>query len=261
MQTQFKLKQSVLAVSLSLMALAPISNLQANTVVVSGTLYKETGGTTFDIWKLNVLTAGSFTVDVAAYEASQSNIATAGYATSDINGDGELTWLDPDTYFYKDTGNPLLATDALVRCDDTQNNCAVYQNGLNAATSPVVITSHLQSETPVDGSVHFRRDPWFDVNIQAGNYLYLVADYLLSPTEAAAGINGGDSFSAPSGFVTPILDHADYRVTFSSETLNFSVNGNTITVSQVPVPGAVWMFLSGMMGVLAIGKKKNGFAL
>jgi len=265
MQTQFRLKQSVLAVSLSLMALAPVSNVQANTVVVSGTLNKLTTGpllgTTFDTWKLNVLTAGNFAVDVAAYEASQSNIATAGYATSDINGDGELTWLDPDTYFYKDTGNPLLATDALVRCDDTANNCAVYQNGLTALTSPVVVTTHLQSETKVDGSIHFRRDPWFDVTAAVGNYSYLVADYLLSPAEAAAGINAGDSFSAPTNFVSPILDHADYRVTFSSDTLNFSVNGNTITVSQVPVPGAVWMFLTGMMGALAIGKKKNGFTL
>ncbi|MDD5115104.1 MAG: hypothetical protein PHC94_13895 [Methylobacter sp.] len=268
MQTSFRLKQSVLAVSLSLMAVAPISNVQANTVVVSGTLNKLTSGpllgTTFDTWKLNVLTAGNFTVDVAAYEASQSNIATVGYSTSDINGDGELTWLDPDTHFYHDDGH-LDATDAIVRCDDVANNCNspgnTYYNGYTAATSPIVTTTHLQSEASTDGSVHFRRDPWYGVAAAAGDYLFLVADYTLSPAEAAAGINGGDNFSAPSGFVTPILDHADYRVTFSSDALNFSVNGNTITVSQVPVPGAVWIFLSGMMGVLAIGKKKNGFAM
>lgn len=232
---------------------------QANTLQFSGTIHQVTGGTSFDTWKFNVQTAGSFTVDVAAYEASQSSTTAAGYYTSDINGDGELTWLDPDTYFYKSDGH-LDAVDALVRCDDTQNNCAVYQNGLTATTSPVVLTTHLQSETPVDGSVHFRRDPWFDVTIAAGEYLYLVADYLLSPAEAAGGYNGfggsADTFSKPTGFVNPIVDHADYRVTLSSNTLNFSLSGNTITVSQVPVPAAVWLFGSALTGLAAFGRRK-----
>ncbi len=261
MQTPFTLKQSLITASLALLTLTPLTNAQANSVVVSGTLFQQAGGTTFDIWKINMQTAGSFTVDVAAYEASQSNIATAGYATSDINGDGELTWLDPDTYFYKATGNPLLATDALVRCDDTANNCAVYQNGLTAATSPAVVTTHLQSETLVDGSVHFRRDPWFDVSLIAGDYLYLVADYLLNSTEAATGINTGDTFSKPTGFVdTAVLDHADYRYTLSSDTLNFSVSGDTITVTSVPVPAAIWLFGSALVGFGVFGRKKSGLA-
>jgi hypothetical protein len=126
---------SILATGLLSLTIA--TSAEANTLVVSGTILKNTAGTTFDTWNFNILAPGNFTVDVAAYEASQSNIATAGYSTSDINGDGELTWLDPDTYFYHDTGNPLAATDAIVRCDDTANNCAVYQNGLTAATSPL----------------------------------------------------------------------------------------------------------------------------
>lgn len=229
---------------------------QANSITFSGTLNKLSGGTTFDTWKFDIQTAGNFTVDVLAYEASQSSTATAGYYTSDINNDGELTWLDPDTYFYNNTGNPLAATDALVRCDDTANNCAVYQNGLTAATSPIVVTTHQQSETFVDGSVHFRRDPWFDVSAAAGNYLYLVGDYRLDPAEAAAGINAGDSFSAPNGFTSPILDHGDYKVTLSSSTLNFALNGNTISVTAVPVPAAVWLFGSAIAGLSAIGRRK-----
>lgn len=231
----------------------------ANTLDITGTLYKNTGGTTFDTWKFNILTVGNFTVDVAAYEASQSNIATAGYYTSDINGDGELTWLDPDTYFYKNTGQSLLSTDAIVRCDDTANNCAVYQNGLTAATSPLVVTTHQQSETYVDGSVHFRRDPWFEVSVVTpGDYLYLVADYLLSSTEAQGGINASDSFSPPGGgYVNPITDHADYRVRLSSDTLYFSQAGNTITVTSVPLPGALWLFGSAMAGLIGFGRRKT----
>ena len=257
MQTHFTLKHSMLAASLSLLALAPLTNVQANTTAVSGTINKIAGGTTFDTWKINVLTAGTFTVDLRAYEASQSNISTAGYYASDINGDGELTWLDPDTYFYKDDGH-LDAVDALVRCDDTQNNCAVYQNGLTAITSPAVVTTHLQSETPVDGSIHFRRDPWFDVTLAAGNYLYFVGDFRLDPAEAATGINGGDSFSPPTGYINPILDHADYQITLSSETLNFNVSGNTITVSQVPLPITGWLFGSALIGFGILTRKKTG---
>ncbi|MFI3198912.1 MAG: VPLPA-CTERM sorting domain-containing protein [Methylococcaceae bacterium] len=257
MLNPFALKPSLLAASSLLLALIPLTHVQANTITVSGTLNKTTGGTSFDTWKINMQSAGAFTVDLRAYEASQSNINTAGYSTSDLNGDGELTWLDPDTYFYKDDGH-LDAVDALVRCDDTANNCAVYQNGLTAATSPAVVTTHLQSETSADGSVHFRRDPWFDATLAAGNYSYLVADYRLDPAEAAGGINAGDSFSAPSGFVNPILDHADYQITFSSNTMNFSVSGNNISVSAVPVPAAVWLFGSALAGFGFFTRKKTG---
>lgn len=250
------LKTLAAATLLSSIYMAPVQ--AANQLTINGTLNKLTGGTTFDTWKFKILGTGTFTVDVAAYEASQSNINTAGYYTHDINGDGELTWLDADTYFYHNTGNALAATDAIVRCDDTANNCAVYQNGLTAATSPLVVTTHQQSEPAQDGSVHFRRDPWFDVSVVApGDYLYLVADYLLSPAEAATGINGGDNFSVPTGFTSPITNHADYRVTFSSDTLAFSLSGNTITVSQVPVPAAAWLFGSALFGLVGITRRKS----
>jgi len=232
------------------------ANAQANTAVVDGTLFKQAGGTTFDTWKLNVLDAVTFNVNVLAYEATQNNTTTAGYAAADINGDGELTWLDPDTYFYRDTGQPLLATDALVRCDDIANNCSVYQNGLTAATSPVTVTTLSQAEGAADGSIHFRRDPAFTVNMPAGSFLYLVGDYRLDPSEAEAGINANDSFSPPTNFVDPITDHAAYRLTFSGDNVNFSVAGDTITVSAVPIPAAVWLFGSSLAGLAVLGRRK-----
>ncbi len=253
-------KTSKTLIALGLLGCAFASTAQANSVNFSGTINKQAGGTTFDTWKFNIQSVGNFTVDLKAYEASQSSTTTAGYYAADINGDGELTWLDPDTYFYRNTGSPLIATDAIVRCDDTANNCAVYQNGLTAATSPLVVTTHQQTEAFVDGSIHFRRDPWFDVNVVSpGSYLYLVADYRLDPAEAAGGINAGDSFSAPTYFVGPILDHADYQVTLSSSELNFSINNltNTITVTAVPVPGAIWLFGSALAGFGVFGRRKT----
>jgi hypothetical protein len=232
---------------------------QANTLEVAGTLNRLTAGpllgTTFNTWNINVPTGGSFTVDILAYEASQSNVATAGYFSSDLNSDGELTWLDADTYFYQNTGSPLVAADALVRGDDINNNTPVYQNGLTALTSPVTLTSLTQAEGETDGSIHFRRDPAYSVTAAPGNYLLLIADYRLDPAEAAGGINTNDNFSPPIGFVGGITDHADYRITFRSDTLNFSLDGNTITASPVPLPAAAWLFGSGVAGLIGLARR------
>lgn len=227
----------------------------SSSLVINGTIYKNDLGTTIDAWKFNILGTGTFTVDVAAYSASQNNVNHADYYTNDINGDGKLTWLDPDTYFYHSTGNPILATDAIFRCDDVQNNCggatgaSNYFNGYTPETSPLTRISRPSSEERVNGSIHFRRDPWYDVTVNTpGEYLFLMADFRLDPNEAEAGININDSFSAPSGFIDPILDHATYRVTFSSTDMRFSIDGDTITVRPVPVPGAIWFLGSALLG-------------
>lgn len=238
---------------------AVIGQAQANTLQVAGTLNRLTTGpllgTTFDTWNINMPTGGTFTVDVLAHEASQSNVATAGYFTSDVNGDGELTWLDPDTYFYRNTGAPITAADALVRADDINNNTPVYQNGLTALTSPVTVTSLSQADGATDGSIHVRRDPAYTVSAASGNYRLLMADYRLDPAEAAAGINTNDSFSPPTGFVGGITDHAAYRITLRSDSLHFSLDGNTITASPVPVPAAVWLFGSGLIGLAGLAQR------
>ena len=239
-----------------LMSVAAIGPAQANTLVVDGTIFKQTSGTTFDTWNINIPTGGNFIVDVLAYEASQSNVATAGYITADLNGDGELTWLDADTYFYQNTGLPLVAADALVRGDDINNNTPVYQNGLTALTSPVTLTSLTQSEGTTDGSIHFRRDPAYNVTAAPGTYRFLMADFRLDAAEAAGGINTADNFSPPTGFVGGITDHADYRITFRSDTLHFALDGNTITVSPVPVPAAVYLFGSGLIGLAGLARRR-----
>lgn len=219
----------------------------AATLTLDSTIYRTAEGTTFDVWHFTMLERGSFTIDVLAYEASQSSITTAGYFAADLNGDGELTWLDADTYFYRSTGEPIQATDALVRADDINNNTPVYYNGLTAETSPVTLLSLSQAEGAADGSIHFRRDPAFVVTMEPGHYLFLVADYRLDPTEAEAGLNLNDRFSPPTGFDTPITTHADYRLTFRSDGHIFSVNGITMTIAPIPLPAAAWLFGSGLI--------------
>ncbi|MDP2224795.1 hypothetical protein, partial [Nitrosomonas sp.] len=41
----------------------------ASSLIIDGTLHKREGDTTFDVWKFEILGTGTFTVDVAAYEA------------------------------------------------------------------------------------------------------------------------------------------------------------------------------------------------
>jgi hypothetical protein len=78
----------------------------------------------------------------------------------------------------------------------------------------------------------------------------------LDPAEAAAGINNTDSFSPPTGFVSPITDHADYRLTLSGNDMAFLVSGNTITVSPVPLPATVWLFGSGVARLAAWARRR-----
>ena len=116
-------------------------------------------------------------------------------------------------------------------------------------TGPISINSPLQSEAAVDGSVHWRRDPWYDISFsQTGDFLLLVAAYTLNYAEALSDDNTTD-YSPPSGFNNPILDHADYKITLSSSTLAFARIGNTITVTAVPVATAVWLFGSALAGL------------
>lgn len=213
-----------------------ITPTQAKTVVVSGTILEDANGTYFDTWNINMLNAGNFKVNLLAYESTDNTYT--GPTTSDINGDGELTFLDPDTYIYKNTGNPLVATDFLARCDDINNNCDTID------TPTIKLSSLTEAEGAIDGSIHARRDPAFNITLDAGNFLYLIADYRLSPEEAEGGINAGDSIRGD-------LIHADYQITFSSDTMNFAVDGTNINVSAVPVPAAIWLFGSALLGLSA----------
>ncbi len=222
--------------------LAPVQ--AANSLEINGSLFQQTGGSTFDVWNIVAPSGGTFKLNVLAYESIDNTTANA----QDINGDGELTYIDADTHFWLDDGsaNPLLtAANHLARCDDIANNCPVVDtpnfklNDLGAAFGAS------------DGSIHFRRDPAYQVSLAAGNYLFVMADYFLTNAEAAAGINTGDTIRN-----TATGGHGNYRVTFSSDSLILSLSGKTITASPVPVPGAAWLFGSAIVGLIGYGRRK-----
>lgn len=237
------LKTLAAATLLSSVYLAPAQ--AANTLEINGSLFQQTGGSTFDTWKIIAPSGGTFKLNVLAYESTDNTIANA----QDLNNDGEFTYIDADTHFWKDDGsaNPLLnASNHLSRCDDIANNCPAIN------TPDFKLTDLGATFGASDGSIHFRRDPAYEVTVAAGNYLFVMADYFLTETEAAAGINTNDSIRN-----TSIDGHGDYRVTLSSDTHSFSLSGNTITVSQVPVPAAAWLFGSALFGMVGITRRKS----
>ena len=217
----------------------------ANTLVINGNLQQLDNGSTFDIWKINMQATGSFKMNVQAYESTDNTTANA----VDLNDDGEFTYIDPDTHFWLDDGssNPLTnAAHHLARCDDIANNCPVIN------TADFKLNDLGASFGASDGSIHFQRDPAYEVTMAAGNYLFIMADYRLTDTEAAAGINTGDSIrnTSPGG-------HGDYRISLSSDDLHFSLAGDTITLSQVPLPGAAWLFGSAVLGMISVNRRKS----
>lgn len=215
-----------------------------NSLEINGSLLMTNEGTTFDVWKIAMPTTGSFKVNVLAYESTDNSIDNA----QDLNGDVEFTYIDPDTHFWLDDGtaNPLTnPANHLARCDDIANNCS-------AVDTPNFKLSDLGADFGAsDGSIHFRRDPAYEVTLAAGSYLFVMADYRLTEDEAATGINGGDTIRN-----TEVGGHGDYRVTFSSDSMRFSLSGDTINVSQVPLPGAVWLFGSAVVGLIGFGRHK-----
>jgi len=225
------------------LSIAPVQ--AANTLVINGSLFQQEAGSTFDVWKIIAPAGGTFKLNVLAYESTDNTSASA----VDLNGDGEFTYIDPDTHFWKDDGsaNPLFnAANHLARCDDIANNCA-------AVDTPDFKLVDLGSAFGAsDGSIHVQRDPAYEVTLAAGNYLFVMADYRLTEAEAAAGINSGDTIRN-----TDVGGHGDYRITFSSNTNTFSLNGDTVSISQVPVPPAIWLFSSALLGVRGISRRKK----
>ena len=180
------------------------------TVVVNGTIFATAAGTSVDWWEIEMEQAGTLTVDVLAYESTDNTPANG----QDLNGDGEITFLDPDTSLYQIDG-VLDASDYLLRCDDVGNS-----NGVCSAT--------LGSG---DGSIH-TRDPIFSIDLQPGRYLYIVGDYRTTIDEGIARLNAGDSIRNGG-------DHGDYRITFEST--------GHMSVAAVPEPATNALLAAGVL--------------
>lgn len=213
--------QRQLAIAATLAAAIVATPAAAGSSTVNGTIYATTAGTTVDYWRIDMPVAGMLTVDVLAYESTDNTLAKG----KDLNGDGMITFLDPDTSLFRNSGGALKTTDWILRCDDVGNSNGSCASTLGSA----------------DGSIH-ARDPYFSVNLAAGSYIYVMGDYRTTIDEGIARLNAGDSLRNGG-------NHGDYRITFSAET--------PFTVAAVPEPESYAMLLAGLglMGAIARRRK------
>ncbi len=127
--------------------------------ILSGTIYNDGfGGSSVDQWTVSVTTAGTVTFDVLAHEST-------GYydpgTAIDLNGDGEITYLDSYLYLFDEFGD-------VVGSDD--------DGGLGS-----------------DGSIN-SYDSYLSLSLVAGNYTLAIGQYYLDPSEAGAGWNDSPVF-------------------------------------------------------------------
>lgn len=54
-----------------------------------------------------------------------------------------------------------------------------------------------------------------------------------------------------------IIDGADDTLGFAGQEVQFDLVGNMPVVSAVPVPAAVWLFGSGLLGLVGVARRKN----
>lgn len=172
-------------------------------------------GSTVDLWYFT-LNAPGLVIDTLSWEKDSADLfdGDGNFTESvDLNGDGEIAFLDVYIHLYGDDGN-LDAGDLLAFNDDSSN-------------------------TYGDGSI-YQYDSYLNLpTLPAGNYILALGAYPLSTTNAIDGING-DAYYYPTtvdGFGSLIeIDRGDYQVTFTG---NLSITGLPAGGSIVPEPGTV----------------------
>jgi hypothetical protein len=151
-------------------------------------------GTPFGTWAFlgtTTTTVGQipFTVHKSGYveiDLLSVELRDADMANEDVNGDGEIAYIDPYIFVFKDDGS------------------LVAENDDSSGTQGVG-----------DGSISGRDSFWAGY-LEAGDYVLSVGDYELSQNDAATEINY-NSFGPFGGGDSVVTDHGDYQVTFTGD--------------------------------------------
>jgi len=95
-------------------------------------------------------------------------------------------------------------------------------------------------------------NPTLDTDLNSGSW---IAQQIVEN-----GFNGTVTLSSAFDNISAFWIHYHGYQQTPADGKAFSMNLDNVNVAAVPVPAAAWMFLSGMMGLLAFGKKKAQLA-
>lgn len=137
----------------------------------------------------------------------------------------------------------------------------VYYGDLLAGDTVTVVGSFDNSALAGDGSgmIDFSSGSGNSFTINAGTLTFTEAnDEILAPyiDLHAGGVLYDFTFGAVAGINGAPADFNSFFTDFDAGT-NFSGNWNGITVSAVPVPAAVWLFGSGILGLAGLARRKD----
>lgn len=204
---------------LSLLLLVFAGSTQAATLVMDGAINQLTYDT-------NDTSKDTISVDYWHFSVESAGMVTIDVLSwerhpdewywVDVNGDGEDSFIDSSIHVFRDG---LLAENIYASNDDS----ALGRD---------------------DGTIR-GNDSFLSQEFEAGDYIIAISSCGYSPwfsvDEAVAGVNEKAIIPYASGEGA----HGDYRITVTGD-----------SVSAVPVPAAIWLFTSGLVGLAGFRRRK-----
>ena len=182
-------------------------------------------GSTVDHLRFTVGTDGIVKIDILSWESDPVTDAP-----TDVNGDGEIAFLDTYLYLFRDDGS-LDSSDYIAHNDDSDGTYA-------------------------DGSI-WRTDSYLEQNLAAGNYLLAIGAYDLGMDEAILRENRDNFYPIRCDIAGPdctgtasASGHGDYRVSFSSN-VSLAENG------KLPEPAGLGLLGLGLAGFALWRRRKT----
>ena len=183
--------------------------------------------TTVDKIAFSLNTPGNLIIDLLSSE-SPANASTPA-TPIDVNGDGEIAFMDTSIYLFKDDGH-LDPSDLVASNDDAGPGLGLADGSINGGDSYLSLT-----------------------NLAAGKYILAVGVYSLDVNEAIAGINpsgrGPATILMPYPNLPTVNDHGDYRVTFTGSV--------TLTPAAVPEPGNIAILVGAAVAGAGFARKRR----